>query len=186
MSLTATIDWGKVLLEAGVDVPSDRDEFSILCPFHKDNVASCSINIEKGLWICFAGCGQGSLKGFLKQLLGFSNKEVDKFLSETEYTLDLDFFEQYQQTENFLPEVELPEDVLYDQYPKWIFDRGFTREVLEKWECGTNAYGDLIIPIKDGDARLVGWVSRRRSAIPKYMYSKGLKKSKIVLSKYPP
>ena len=28
--------------------------------------------------------------------------------------------------------------------------------------------------------RLVGWVTRRQAAIPKYMYSKGLKKSKVL------
>ena len=63
------IDWAQVLLDTGIDVPEDYDEFSIRCPFHDDGVASCSINIEKGLWICFAGCGQGSLKNFLRKYL---------------------------------------------------------------------------------------------------------------------
>ena len=53
------IDWVEALIDAGLDMPKHSDEFSVSCPFHSDKVASCSINIEKGVWICFAGCGQG-------------------------------------------------------------------------------------------------------------------------------
>ena len=52
--------------------------------------------------------------------------------------------------------------------------------LLEDWGCGTNNHGDLIIPIHDIDNKLVGWVSRRPFLIPKYLYSKGLKKSKVI------
>ena len=31
------------------------------CPFHKDGRPSFSVNIETGLWHCFAGCGEGSV-----------------------------------------------------------------------------------------------------------------------------
>jgi len=58
------IDWIQALLNLGVDVPVGVDEVSILCPFHDDTSESCSINLDKGVWICFAGCGQGSLKSF--------------------------------------------------------------------------------------------------------------------------
>lgn len=35
-----------------------------LCPFHDDNHASFSVNIEKNYWHCFAGCGSGSVIDF--------------------------------------------------------------------------------------------------------------------------
>ena len=175
-----TIDWTKVLLSANIDVPLHRTEFSLICPFHLDNTPSCSINLEKGVWICFAGCGQGSLNHFVQRVLDITPMELRRLIGETDYPLDLDLFEEYQPTENYLAESTLPEDIVLHKYPTWIFRRGFTEKVLESWECGTNAYGDLIIPIRDGEARLVGWVSRRRAAIPKYMYSKGLKKSKVL------
>ena len=57
----------------------------IACPFHLDNRASCAINLDKGVWICFAGCGQGSLKTFIQKISNKSwdeiNKEVDTFKS---------------------------------------------------------------------------------------------------------
>lgn len=38
------------------------------CPLHKDNKRSARINFEKGMWICFAGCGSGSLSSLLKRM----------------------------------------------------------------------------------------------------------------------
>ena len=174
------VDWGNILLSADIDVPHGRSEFSIPCPFHLVNSPSCSINIDKGVWICFAGCGQGSLKNLVQRKLGLSKTELAKLFEETEYSLNLDFFEEYQPTDDYMAEVSLPEDFIFEQYPDWIFKRGFTKETLKAWECGTNNYGDLIIPIRDKDSRLVGWVSRRRAAVPKYLYSVGLKKSKLL------
>ena len=40
------IDWTALLLNANVDVPLDRIEFSTFCPFHSDTSPSCSINVE--------------------------------------------------------------------------------------------------------------------------------------------
>ena len=72
-------EWASLLLEADIDVPFGTDEFNILCPFHSDTVASCSINIDKGVWICHAGCGQGSLKYFLAKILNQSPEEIEEF-----------------------------------------------------------------------------------------------------------
>ena len=179
-----TVDWVKVLLSANIDVPINRNEFSLVCPFHLDATPSCSINLDKGVWICFAGCGQGSLRGFIQRVLDISTAELNQLIGEAEYTLDLDLFEEYQPTNNYLAEISLPDDIILGKYPTWVYRRGFTTEVLNEWECGTNTYDDLVIPIRDGEARLVGWVSRRRAAVPKYMYSKGLKKSKVLFGAY--
>ena len=62
----------------------------------------------------------------------------------------------------------------------WIFKRGFTKSILDKWDCKVNSYNDLVIPIKAKDGTTSGWVTRRIQATPKYMYSKGLKKSKLL------
>jgi len=178
--ISNTTDWEKILLSADINIPYGRTEFSIICPFHVDNVPSCSINLDKGVWICFAGCGQGSLKGFIQRKLGWDEKQVEEVFIKTEYSLDLDFFEEYEPTDNYLKVVELSDEFIIGEYPKWIFKRGFTKDILDTWGCGTNKYGDLMIPIKDEESRLVGWVTRRPSATPKYLYSTGLKKSKVL------
>lgn len=38
------------------------------CPLHDDKKRSARINFKKNVWICFAGCGQGSLAGLLKRM----------------------------------------------------------------------------------------------------------------------
>jgi len=68
--------------------------------------------------------------------------------------------------------------------PEWIFDRGFSRETLKAWDCGMNDYGDLIIPVYDAKQRLVGWMERRIDALPKYLYSKGLRKSQLLFGEH--
>jgi len=39
-----------------------------MCPFHSDNTPSFSVNMETGLWKCFAGCGQGNAKEFERRM----------------------------------------------------------------------------------------------------------------------
>ena len=39
----------------------------VKCPFHDDGSASLSINIDRGVWSCHAGCGNGGLVAFEKK-----------------------------------------------------------------------------------------------------------------------
>ena len=74
----------------------------------------------------------------------------------------------------------LPPSFIENRYPDWIYERGFTKDFLQTWGCGTNVYDDLIIPIREKDSTVVGYVSRRQNTDPKYMYSQGLKKSQLL------
>lgn len=48
------------------------------CPFHEDNLASFSINTEKNVYMCFAGCLSGNSITFVKQLFNVDfRKAVD-------------------------------------------------------------------------------------------------------------
>ena len=68
--------WAQLFLDNDFSIPIAQDQFSILCPFHDDNVQSCAINLVKGVWICFAGCGQGSLYGFFMKYLHLGYEEI--------------------------------------------------------------------------------------------------------------
>ena len=172
------MNWAQVLLENGIDVPVEHDEFSIRCPFHNDSVASCSINTEKGVWICFAGCGAGSLEDVLKRYLRSDAIDITKLLLESQANFSVDIFDDLEETIKGRPEYFMEADT--SRFPIWAYDRGFTEETLKKWGCGTTEYNDLVIPIHDIDDRLVGSVTRRTNAVPKYMYSKGLQKSRVM------
>src|SRR5207253_2733062 len=42
--------------------PDQRGEIEVFCPLHPDNRRSASVNVEKGVWYCHAGCGGGSIR----------------------------------------------------------------------------------------------------------------------------
>lgn len=174
-----SIDWINTLLDIGIDVPIDRSQVTIQCPFHDDTHDSCAINTDTGKWICFRGCGQGSLRIFVQKLLGLDKFAVDRYLMDKDLFLDIDMFDSIVPPVNGkLPEVTFPHTT--GRVPWWIFERGFTKETLKSWECGVDKYNNLIIPIKDRNSRLVGWVTRQYNREPKYLYSKGLQKSKVL------
>ena len=176
------VNWASLLLDAGIDVPLERDQFNISCPFHIDELPSCSINVTIGKWICFAGCGQGSLVTLLSKFTGQGIENIQRDIANNAVEFDFDFFENEFPSEDELSEVEYPGN--RQIVPEWIFDRGFSRKTLKDWDCGMNEYGDLIIPVYDAKQRLVGWMERRIDATPKYMYSKGLRKSQLLFGEH--
>jgi len=169
-------DWASILADVGIDVPISDSQFNIACPFHMDNQPSLSINIDKGVWICHVGCGQGSLKSFLKDYLKFSWNEVAQYLQKRYATFDVNLFDIGMEDE----EVQA-EDLVFPfeigLVPPWIFDRGFSKSTLRKWECAIDTEGSLVIPVKNKQRLLTGWILRRLYLTPKYLYSKGFKKS---------
>ena len=179
LSKNRMVDWAQALLNLGIDVPVGTDEISILCPFHHDTSESCSINIDKGVWICFAGCGQGSLKSFIQEYKEWDFKQVNNYLVNYKDTYSKSLFTQPTLVvDGPLPEVNIPYKT--GMVPKWIFDRGFDKKSMRKWLCGITPSNGLVIPVKDKDFRTVGWIIRQQNQIPKYLYSKGLKKSHIL------
>lgn len=58
-----------VLEARGFKVPPGRKP-SICCPFHKDRNPSFSIDLDKAVWNCHAGCGGGSVIDLLAKLDG--------------------------------------------------------------------------------------------------------------------
>ena len=173
------IDWLKALIDLGVDIPSGESQVSILCPFHHDTSESCAINLDKGVWICFAGCGQGGLKNFIKEYKDWQYYEVADYLSIYKSVIkdDLFTFEEDEQ-EIELPEIDIPYTL--GAVPQWIFDREFSKSSMRKWRCGVTGRNGLVIPMLDQNERAVGWAIRQEKQIPKYLYSKGLKKSHIL------
>ena len=176
------VNWSSLLLDAGIDVPLERDQFNISCPFHIDDLPSCSINVTLGKWICFAGCGQGSLVNFISKYTGQDVSKVQQNIANNAVEFEFDFFEDDFPIDEELEEVEYPGKRL--TVPKWIFDREFSSETLKAWDCGMNQYGDLIIPVYSATTKLVGWMERRIDATPKYLYSKGLRKSQLLFGEY--
>ena len=176
------VDWADTLAEIGVSVPPGKDEVSIYCPFHEDSVTSCSINTSKGVWICFAGCGAGSLYGFLMKYHNISYEEAQNKVQQNEASFNINMFDEFVEEEPEMPEIKLPFQQGF--VPPWIFDRGFTKDTLRLWGCGIDIFSSLVIPIHTHTGMLVGWVLRKSHGTPKYLYSKGLRKSRLLFGQH--
>ena len=99
---------------------------------------------------------------------------------EVDYSLSfLDGYLDDEEEEEEMAEIAVEYDKT--RVPPWIFDRGFTTETLLEWECGADIEGSLVVPVRDANARLVGTITRRQNREPKYLYSKGLRKSRLLL-----
>ena len=169
------LNWDSILLESGINVPANRDEFNMSCPFHSDVEPSLSLNLEKGVWICHAGCGQGGLKGFLAKYLKISCDALDEILLSKQLSFDLNMFDVDDSVESVqISEMEFPYEMGY--VPEWIFDRGFEKKTLSKWRCAVDLENSLVIPVFE-EQKVIGWITRRLYMTPKYLYSKGFKKS---------
>jgi DNA primase len=79
-------------------------------------------------------------------------------------------------------EISLPNSFQTNRVPEWIFDRGFTKETLRKWECGISLQtGSLIIPVRHVDDRLIGWIARQPpGAHPRYLYPSSMSTAQTV------
>ena len=169
------MNWNELLFEKGLDIPLEETQFNILCPLHEDSKPSMSINTTNAVWICHAGCGQGTLRQLYRKLYGpvpitFNPNMV---LSE-----DVIFNFDDDEDDIILPEVKIPFKL--GSVPKWIFERGFSKDILKNWNCGVSDEKSLFIPVTE-NKKTVGWICRRRAGVqPKYLYSPGMKISKVV------
>ncbi len=85
MSFTPTFDQSRRYFESrlhGQRIGSRR-EASVKCPFHDDGTASLSINLERGIWRCFACNVGGGILDFERRLTGKDDATCWAAINET-------------------------------------------------------------------------------------------------------
>lgn len=120
-------------------------EYQMRCPFHQDSDPSLSVNVSKGVFICF-GCGEKGKLGKLVRKLTGGTAEIATSSDSTEQAK---------------AEIALPSDYTplwqkpRSQYAKlalaYVFRRGITLEQLARYRigyCGNGFFtGRLIVPV---------------------------------------
>ena len=157
------------------------NEWQCLCPFHDERDASFSINVQRGLFICYA-CGE---KGAFPKLVEHITGERSDFVVTTS-TADL---------RRKLKDLDAPEEPEPELDPAWIdywklgrerwADRSITSEaVLDAFDLGYSIEDDaLMIPLHDRWGTPLGAVRRFFEPVegqPKYKYPRGLKISELL------
>lgn len=67
--------------------PNAQGKVMTRCPLHDDKIPSLSINVDKGIWHCYAGCGGGIIQD-LAEKLGkiIRHKRKDETIPKTRIT----------------------------------------------------------------------------------------------------
>lgn len=169
-----------VLEELNIDLPKDyetQEWVMVSCPLHDDDNPSFAINLDEGGWVCRAECGSSRDIAYLySAVTGEDVREVRKKLRNiaSEDNTLLDFL----LTDNKIKGDEYKEGLFYDKskFPKFLTDRGFTKDFLREREVGYDDFPPAaVIPIKDENGRLVATVKRfvEPDGKMKYKYSSG-------------
>ena len=168
------------------DIRNKNDNISITCPWHKDgqeNHPSCFVynikddeNVEYGWVRCFTCGEQGPLYRLVEYCLDISEEVAKQWLIDNfsdvfaEYTADLP---EITLSDNiFGKEIEYLDESILDKYAfyhPYMFKRGLTKEVINKFKIGFNKNTNSItFPIWSMNNKLVGICERRVDT--KYYY----------------
>lgn len=173
--------------ELGVDIPRDTDKewVYVLCPLHEDvNTPSLAVNVDNGAWKCWGGCGSGSdLADLISRATDEKKEDVVRRLKQR-IPLSVDSLLDALSSKRRDVVDSVGEPLFYDRhhFPRYILDRGFSKETLNKWGVGWDPNARAVVLPVRVDGRLVGLIRRLidRDVRSKYLYTRGLQRSEIL------
>jgi DNA primase len=161
----------------------DGNEIRVCCPFcvemgeSPDFKYRLGINLASGLGHCF-NCGWSSRQAVLMYVrkIGLQDGVVTEVLntSFTQQTRERDAVVTLPQ--GFTPLVELDDDDPYLSFAfRYARKRGITRRQMREKEIGATAddyqyRGRIIFPVRMGDGKLAGFVTRDCTGLSSYKY----------------
>lgn len=133
-----------------------RWERPFICPVHNDHNASASVNVQKGVWICFTCHAKGTTEGY-----------------DYDETLDLAYIDELLAEPQILSEQYL--NMYKTIHPYWL--SRFSQEACDHFKLGYDPVsGKPCYPIRDPFGHLLGVVTRNLGTEgPKYKYPRGHK-----------
>lgn len=173
----------------GIQGVISNEELRARCPLHKDTNPSFSINLSKGTFICFAGCGSGDFIRLVELVLNCSPAEARDWVANNGRGTSLDQIIQEIESHNKPEEpadhnlgwVKQFENMTNHIMPMWFMERGFTWETVWKWNIRYDPLFDSVTVPVYWDKELVGTVTRHTKASkPKYENSPNLPRSNIL------
>ena len=167
-------------------------EWQCLCPYHEDSSPSFSINVRKGLFVCYACGAKGNMKDLSKHLNVNGPRETPSTIEEVEEKLaelskpvdgikkrvDASFWtSRYQIGLYWMDEWAKRLPIMMGRTEHEKFGLDSKRDLFALGY--DNIKHELIIPIFDFNGSAESCVRRRLGDFdgPKYLYSKGFKTS---------
>ena len=193
IDIDATMD--ALGLESGMVISNNRVARCLWPENHGsgDSNPSFSVSLESGAWICYAGCGAGSLIQLVKRLRNLSDKSAKLWLltqAGKEITFDhvlsamtKPIVDQYIPDEDSIRLAQADYDLMdEDTMSEYFFDRGFNVGTVRKWGIRYDVLlKAIVIPIYSADnSRIIGTVKRLVPPVPKgiskYRYNAGFQR----------
>jgi DNA primase len=142
--------------------PGSNNNYTGFCPLHGEtpgkSTPSLSVNIDTGLWYCFAGCGGGHARSFLEEL-GENRSKIDLKIATLPKA-------RKQKRARYKEVTVLPEKLLgvFDYCPTSLLRAGFEEKILFEHDVGYDKELERItFPIRTRSGELVGIVGRRQN-----------------------
>jgi DNA primase len=186
-----------ILSRYGLKPNGFGEERMIRCPFHDDRTPSCSINLEKKLFHCFA-CGEaGTILDFVARMERCSIAEAARLLDKQSVSsagaseCSGKPREPREGSHRLTPNKPLSFDLTLDPDHPYLADRGLSRATIDKFGLGYCdsgiMKGRVAIPIHDDKARLIAYAGRWPGKSPpegqnRYRFPMGFRKRSVLFN----
>ncbi|MEK9797001.1 MAG: CHC2 zinc finger domain-containing protein [Alphaproteobacteria bacterium] len=177
-----------VLARYGLEAKGKGAERMILCPFHDDRTPSCSVNLGRKVFHCFACGAGGSILDFVARMESVSLIEAARLIASWSDLCDLTLNPTHtkrERTEKRPANPPLDFALTLDPEHPYLASRGLSRQTVDRFGLGFCnrgvMKGRICIPIHDAQGRLVAqagrWPGSPRQGEPRYRFPRGFRKS---------
>lgn len=183
-----------VLAKYGLETKGHEAEQMTLCPFHDDRSPSCSFNLDKKVFHCFA-CGEkGTILDFVAQMESCSITEAARLLAEwcnIAGPLPAVASESEVRTARSAGNQPLKFALQLDPRHRYLAARGVSEGTVSRFGLGYCERGimkgRICIPIHDEGGRLAAYAGRWAgqklpTGEPRYKFPRGFRKSLVLFN----
>jgi DNA primase len=167
-------------------------ERMIRCPFHADNSPSCSVNLEKKVFHCFACGAAGTILDFVARMESCSVAEAARLINDWEgCTHPESMPAEARKVKSQAPQGNQPLGFTLPLDPghTYLGERGLSEATVTRFGLGSCTSGimkgRICIPILDERGRLVAYAGRWPGKPlpdnqPRYLFPRGFRKGQVL------
>ncbi len=182
-----------VLQRYGLEAKGQGAERMIRCPFHDDRTPSCSVNLDRRVFHCFACGAGGSILDFVARMESAPLVEAAYLVaswSNVDAQPSNPVGRKRKRLEDLPVNSPLDFTLTLDPEHPYLAARGLSRATVDKFGLGFChrgvMKGRICIPIHDEQGRLVAyagrWPGSPPPAEPRYLFPRGLRKSLVLFN----
>lgn len=192
-AVRAQASFETVLARYGLEARGSGVESMIHCPFHDDRTPSCSVNLDRKVFHCFACGAGGSILDFVARMESVPLVEAARLIAAWSDLCDLTAnppHKKRERTEKHPANPPLDFALTLDPEHPYLASRGLSRETVDRFGLGFCdrgvMKGRICIPIHDAQGRLVAYAGRWPGSPPpdepRYRFPRGFRKSLVLFN----